>query len=87
MIQKMLGKQKTHRDSDDVVLSMPKPEPFSLRKRSLSVEISDMSNLPASMKIVASICEDGLGLTSWWTSGEEGDDEEQENDQVEAIEE
>ena len=51
----------------------------SLRKRSLSVEISDMSNLPASMNIVASICEDGLGLTSWWTSGE--DDEEEDGEE------
>lgn len=52
------------------------PEQRSLRKRSLSVEISDMSNLPASMNIVASICEDGLGLTSWWTSGDGDDDNE-----------
>jgi DNA-directed RNA polymerase III subunit RPC8 len=53
-------------------------QPRSIRKRSLSVEISDMSKLPASMNIVASICEDGLGLTSWWTSEEEegeGEDE------------
>ena len=51
-------------------------QPRSIRKRSLSVEVSDMSNLPASMNIVASICEDGLGLTSWWTSEEEeGEDE------------
>jgi len=54
----------------------PDARPTPLRKRSLSVEISDMSNLPASMNIVASICEDGLGLTSWWTS--EGDEEEEE---------
>ena len=54
----------------------------SLRKRSLSVEVSDMSNLPASMNIVASICEDGLGLTSWWTSGEgEEEDEEEEEEE------
>jgi DNA-directed RNA polymerase III subunit RPC8 len=57
------------------------PEMRSLRKRSLSVEISDMANLPASMNIVASICEDGLGLTSWWTSG--GDDEDEEEDEEE----
>jgi DNA-directed RNA polymerase III subunit RPC8 len=51
-------------------------QPRSIRKRSLSVEVSDMSNLPASMNIVASICEDGLGLTSWWASEEEeGEDE------------
>ena len=41
-----------------------------------------MSNLPASMNIVASICEDGLGLTSWWTSGEgEEEDEEEEEEE------
>lgn len=47
-----------------------------LRKRSLSVDLSDVSDLPATMRIVASICEDGLGLTSWWTSEEEEDDGE-----------
>jgi DNA-directed RNA polymerase III subunit RPC8 len=45
--------------------------PISLRKRSTSFDLSDVHNLPASMHIVASICEDGLGLTSWWTAGEE----------------
>ncbi len=44
-----------------------------LRKRSLSVDLSDADNLPPTMHIVASICEDGLGLTSWWTSEEDGD--------------
>lgn len=54
-------------------------KPRSLRKRSLSVEISDVSNLPSSMNIIASICEDGLGLTSWWTSlGEEEGEEVEE---------
>jgi len=52
----------------------------SIRKRSLSVEISDISNLPASMNIVASICEDGLGLTSWWTSGENDNENDNDND-------
>jgi DNA-directed RNA polymerase III subunit RPC8 len=49
-----------------------------LRKRSLSVDLSDANDLPATMHIVASICEDGLGLTSWWTSddgNEEGDED------------
>uniref|UniRef100_A0A7S4AD52 RNA polymerase III subunit Rpc25 domain-containing protein n=1 Tax=Pseudo-nitzschia australis TaxID=44445 RepID=A0A7S4AD52_9STRA len=57
------------------------PDARPLRKRSLSVEISDMSNLPASMNIVASICEDGLGLTSWWTAGEDNDEEEEEEEE------
>uniref|UniRef100_A0A7R9ZUC9 RNA polymerase III subunit Rpc25 domain-containing protein n=1 Tax=Pseudo-nitzschia arenysensis TaxID=697910 RepID=A0A7R9ZUC9_9STRA len=59
------------------------PKPRSLRKRSLSVDISDMSSLPASMNIVASICEDGLGLTSWWTSGEEEENGEEEEEGAE----
>lgn len=46
--------------------NLDKPRP--VRKRSTSVDLSDVHNLPASMQIVASICEDGLGLTSWWTS-------------------
>lgn len=55
-------------------------QPRSIRKRSLSVDISDMSNLPASMNIVASICEDGLGLTSWWTTEEDEEDNEGEEE-------
>jgi DNA-directed RNA polymerase III subunit RPC8 len=47
--------------------------PVSLRKRSTSVDLSDNHTRPASMHIVASICEDGLGLTSWWS---QDDDEE-----------
>lgn len=46
-----------------------------LRKRSTSVDLSECHNMPATMHIVASICEDGLGLTSWWNSGEDDDDE------------
>ncbi|KAG7347386.1 DNA-directed RNA polymerase [Nitzschia inconspicua] len=48
--------------------------PVSLRKRSTSVDLSDNLQRPASMHIVASICEDGLGLTSWWTGGDGDDD-------------
>jgi DNA-directed RNA polymerase III subunit RPC8 len=48
-----------------------------LRKRSLSVELSGVDNLPASMHIIASICEDGLGLTSWWTAADEEEEEEE----------
>jgi DNA-directed RNA polymerase III subunit RPC8 len=48
------------------------------RRSSLSVELSDSSHVPASMQIIASICEDGLGLTSWWTSsGQEEEDEDE----------
>jgi DNA-directed RNA polymerase III subunit RPC8 len=54
-----------------------------LRKRSLSVDLSDANNVPASMHIVASICEDGLGLTSWWTSGGGADDEDDDSDDAE----
>jgi DNA-directed RNA polymerase III subunit RPC8 len=56
-----------------------------LRKRSLSVDLSDVHNLPASMHIVASICEDGLGLTSWWTSAEEEGEEEEEEEEEEGA--
>ena len=49
------------------------------RQRSSSVGILDETKAPpAAMYIVASICEDGLGLTSWWEQQheEEEDDEE-----------
>ena len=32
------------------------------------------------MHIVASICEDGLGLTSWWTGDDEEPDDGENND-------
>ena len=50
-------------------------KPQTLRKRSTSVDLSDVVNLPSSMHVVASICEDGLGLTSWWTAVDEEDEE------------
>lgn len=51
-----------------------------LRKRSTSVDLSDAHKIPATMHITASICEDGLGLTSWWKSNE---DEEEIEEQLE----
>jgi DNA-directed RNA polymerase subunit E'/Rpb7 len=46
-----------------------------VRKRSASADLIESSQLPASMHVVASICEDGLGLTSWWTAADEDDAE------------
>lgn len=58
-----------------------------LRKRSTSVDLTESQHIPAAMQIVASICEDGLGLTSWWSSGadegEEDEEEEEEEDEGE----
>uniref|UniRef100_A0A7S1D3G6 RNA polymerase III subunit Rpc25 domain-containing protein n=1 Tax=Cyclophora tenuis TaxID=216820 RepID=A0A7S1D3G6_CYCTE len=48
-----------------------------VRKRSTSVDLSDADQVPASMSIIASICEDGLGLTSWWENNEEEEGEEE----------
>ena len=62
------GTRSSSIDMDDVS-SLERP--ISLRKRSTSFDLSEHQTLPASMHIVASICEDGLGLTSWWTNGEE----------------
>jgi len=57
-----------------------------VRKRSSSVDLSDSSKIPASMHIVASICEDGLGLTSWWANPpEEDEDDENEEEGAEAA--
>jgi len=56
-----------------------------VRKRSSSVDLSD-SNIPASMYITASICEDGLGLVSWWSNQEEGDDAEEDEEGEEGAE-
>jgi DNA-directed RNA polymerase III subunit RPC8 len=55
-------------------------ESHPVRKRSLSVDLTESQNVPATMHVVASICEDGLGLTSWWTSPGEEDDEGEEEE-------
>ena len=57
-----------------------------VRKRSSSVDLSDSAKIPASMHITASICEDGLGLVSWWQNEPEADEEEEEEEE-EALEE
>jgi DNA-directed RNA polymerase III subunit RPC8 len=52
-----------------------------VRKRSSSVGLDETQKPPSTMKIMASICEDGLGLTSWWAGEAEEEEEEQEEDQ------
>eukprot|EP00522_Entomoneis_paludosa_P013225 CAMPEP_0172455434 /NCGR_PEP_ID=MMETSP1065-20121228/12062_1 /TAXON_ID=265537 /ORGANISM="Amphiprora paludosa, Strain CCMP125" /LENGTH=321 /DNA_ID=CAMNT_0013207895 /DNA_START=389 /DNA_END=1354 /DNA_ORIENTATION=- len=47
-----------------------------VRRRSSSVGLDDETALPPTMHIVASICEDGLGLTRWWDGGDEEEDVE-----------
>mgnify|MGYP000440779572 CR=1 FL=1 len=47
----------------------------AVRQRSSSADLSDSTNHPAPMQIVGSICEDGLGLTSWWKEEEEEEEE------------
>ena len=41
---------------------------FPVRKRSTSVDLTDEHKIPPCMHITASICEDGLGIISWWTT-------------------
>mmetsp|Transcript_8351 Transcript_8351/g.13761 ORF Transcript_8351/g.13761 Transcript_8351/m.13761 type:complete len:302 (-) Transcript_8351:47-952(-) len=48
----------------------------AVRRRSSSADLSDSDSRPSPMQIVGSICEDGLGLTSWWKQAEEEDMEE-----------
>ncbi|KAL3770458.1 hypothetical protein ACHAW5_001212 [Stephanodiscus triporus] len=45
----------------------------AVRRRSSSADLSDAATIPAPMRIVGSICEDGLGLISWWKSSGEDD--------------
>lgn len=49
-----------------------------VRRRSSSADLSDSDCRPAPMQIVGSICEDGLGLTSWWKEAEEEETEDTE---------
>mmetsp|Transcript_5694 Transcript_5694/g.8257 ORF Transcript_5694/g.8257 Transcript_5694/m.8257 type:complete len:283 (-) Transcript_5694:378-1226(-) len=48
-----------------------------VRKRSSSIDLSNSNRLPSSMHILASICEDGLGLVSWWSNEEEEGEEDE----------
>lgn len=50
----------------------------AVRRRSSSADLSDSDSRPAPMQIVGSICEDGLGLTSWWKEAEEDEEMEEE---------
>ena len=54
----------------------------AVRRRSSSADLSDSSSekLPAPMQIVGSICEDGLGLTSWWNNAATEEEEEEEEE-------
>eukprot|EP00547_Thalassionema_nitzschioides_P006295 CAMPEP_0194220244 /NCGR_PEP_ID=MMETSP0156-20130528/27841_1 /TAXON_ID=33649 /ORGANISM="Thalassionema nitzschioides, Strain L26-B" /LENGTH=251 /DNA_ID=CAMNT_0038950197 /DNA_START=232 /DNA_END=987 /DNA_ORIENTATION=+ len=52
------------------------PDGLPLRRRSSSVDLNESEKVPESMHIVASICEDGLGLTSWWAAADQEDESE-----------
>ena len=51
-----------------------------VRRRSSSVGLQDDQTPPPPMKIMASICEDGLGLVSWWEAADEEEEEEEEGE-------
>mmetsp|Transcript_25486 Transcript_25486/g.54852 ORF Transcript_25486/g.54852 Transcript_25486/m.54852 type:complete len:323 (-) Transcript_25486:115-1083(-) len=56
----------------------------AVRRRSSSADLTESANHPAPMQIVGSICEDGLGLLSWWkTVAEEEEDGEEEEEEAE----
>lgn len=68
---------KTRKRSDDLDVS----NCDTVRRRSSSVSLDETKALPPGMQIIASICEDGLGLTSWWEApADEDEDEQQTND-------
>lgn len=62
---------------DNIDSTSDRPQPLHVRKRSTSVDLSEVQQPPPSMQIIASICEDGLGLTTWWTSADDEEAEEQ----------
>jgi DNA-directed RNA polymerase III subunit RPC8 len=49
---------------------------IEVRRRSSSADLSDSANRPAPMHIIGSICEDGLGLISWWATARDGDEDD-----------
>lgn len=50
-------------------------EDGAVRRRRSSSDLSDADKHPAPMHIVGSICEDGLGLLSWWQAADEDEEE------------
>jgi DNA-directed RNA polymerase III subunit RPC8 len=71
-----------HLDTASLSSSMSHPPNDRLvRKRSSSVGLDETQKPPSTMKIMASICEDGLGLTSWWAGEAEEEEEEEEEEQ------
>jgi len=73
-VERTLSGAKSSKTDVDEEMDMP------VRKRSSSVDLSDSQKVPASMHITASICEEGLGLTSWWNTSEEDEEEEGDDD-------
>jgi len=47
------------------------------RRRSSSLDLTETLDEPPCMEIIASICEDGLGLSSWWEEDDENGSEEE----------
>jgi hypothetical protein len=78
--QQAMSSQKNDATVDDALQQPPPPiPPKPVRQRRSSSVTAENDNdeqqqLPA-MYILASICEDGLGLTSWWMSEETQEDE------------
>ena len=80
-VERTLSGAKSSKADVDEEMDMP------VRKRSSSVDLSDSQKVPASMHITASICEEGLGLTSWWNTSDEDEDEEEGGDtEMEEVE-
>ena len=74
VIPNMSAPPNSSNNNDDDDASRP------LRKRSSSIDLTGAEHVPASMQVIASICEDGLGLTSWWSNNEGEEEEEEQND-------
>lgn len=74
-----LQQQHQQGNSPEVPQRVPRKPSFSdlERKRSTSISEESGGQHPSAMHIIGSICEDGLGLTSWWKGD---DDEEEENE-------
>lgn len=53
----------------------------AVRRRSSSADLTESVIHPAPMQIVGSICEDGLGLTSWWNSAAAEEEEVEEKEE------
>jgi DNA-directed RNA polymerase III subunit RPC8 len=79
-----LGNHNASSSSVDLTGSKNENDYRPVRKRSSSFDTTEISH-PECMTITGSICEDGLGLVSWWANGDEQEENDDDDDDDEVL--